>query len=287
MQEDLIVSLSVDSLPETIHQLHKPPLLLTGKGDASLIDKSRPRVAIVGARKYTPYGLEVTTKLASELARAGVIIVSGLALGIDSIAHKACLEAGGKTIAVLPTGVNHIYPRSHRGLATKIIESGGLLLSEHPPHDDTILKYRFLERNRLIAGLADAVLITEAQSASGSLNTARYALDLGIPVLAVPGNITSQSSVGTNRLIVQGASPVLETADILDILGIDRDNPAKDYIPENEIEQYILTAIARKPVSIDELLQNNPFEPQTVQAHLTMLEIKGITSVAFGKWSRK
>ena len=287
MQEELIVSLSGDSLPETIHQLHKPPLSLSGKGDTSLLEKGKPRVAIVGARKYTPYGLSVTTKLASELARVGVIIVSGLALGVDSIAHKACVEAGGKTIAVLPTGVNHIYPRSHRGLATKIIESGGLLLSEHSPHDDTIRKYRFLERNRLIAGLADAVLITEAQSASGSLNTAHYALDLGIPVLAVPGNITSQTSVGTNRLIKQGAIPVLETADILDILGINQDSSAQHYIPENEVEKHILDVIAHSPASIEELLGHDSFQPQTIQAHLTMLEIKGITTVNFGKWSRK
>ncbi len=287
MQEELIVSLSGATLPEAIHQLHKPPLLLTGKGDTSLLETGRPRVAIVGARKYSPYGQTVTTKLASELARAGVIIVSGLALGIDSLAHRACLDAGGQTIAVLPSGINHIYPRSHLGLASRIIENGGLLISEHRPDDATILKYRFLERNRLIAACADAILITEAATASGSLNTAHYALDLGIPVLAVPGNITSATSSGTNRLIKQGATPVLETADILEILNIKDQSHAVAYMPENEIEKYILDIVTKKPSTIDELLVAGVHEPQIIQTHLTMLEIKGVASVNFGKWSAK
>src|SRR5690606_28976050 len=152
-------------------------------------------------------GRAVTYKFASELAARGVVIVSGLALGVDSIAHEACIGSGSKTIAVLPVGLEKIYPTSHTHLAKKISQGNGLLVSEYPSGTDP-RRENFIARNRIIAALAEGVLITEAAENSGSLHTARFAIELGLPVLAVPGPINSSTSVGTNNLIKAGAIPV-------------------------------------------------------------------------------
>lgn len=174
-------------------------------------------VAIVGTRKPTSYGKEVTFKLAYELAQKGVIIVSGLALGVDAIAHTAAIEAGGTTIAILANGLDSIYPATNRRLAERIIESGGALVSEYPP-GTTARAFQFLARNRIVSGIADAVIVTEAASRSGTLATVAHALEQNKDVFAVPGNITSPMSVGPNRLIQQGAHPVTSVGDVLQIL---------------------------------------------------------------------
>lgn len=176
-----------------------------------------PTVAIVGTRKPTAYGREVAHQLAYELARKGVVVVSGLALGIDAIAHRAALEAGGTTIAVLANSVDTIYPRSHAGLADDILTNGGAVLSEYEPPMPA-RSYQFLARNRIVSGLSDAVVIIEAAARSGTLSTAAHALDQGKEVFAVPGNITSPLSAGCNALLKQGAHPVTRTEDILEII---------------------------------------------------------------------
>ena len=175
----------------------------------------RPKcVAIVGTRHNSRYGEEVAYKMAFELARRGVIIISGLAFGIDSIAHQAALDAGGRTVAVLGTPIDQIYPRAHEGLAREIVEKDGLIISEYAPGVVIHPKTSFLQRNRLIAGLADAVVVVEAAEKSGSINTAGHAINQGKEVFAVPGNITNPLSVGVNRLLRQGATPYTRVEDI-------------------------------------------------------------------------
>ena len=179
----------------------------------------RPKtVAIVGTRKNTPYGKEVAYKLAFELAKRGVVIVSGLAFGIDSVAHKATVDAGGITVAVLGNPIGEIQPREHEALAKKILDQNGAIISEYTKNDQINYKSSFLKRNRLISGLADIVVVVEAAEHSGSLNTAMHALDQNRDLFAVPGNITSTLSQGCNKLIKQGAMPYTGPDDVLDLL---------------------------------------------------------------------
>ena len=187
------------------------------------LPKRRPTVAIVGSRKPTDYGKSVNISLTTELARRDIIIVSGLAIGHDSIAHQTCLDAGGTTVAVIGNGLDSIYPKRNERLAERIVERGGVIISEYSP-DTPVYPSHFLERNRLISALADVVIIIEAGERSGTLNTAAHALAQGKEVMAVPGNITSPLSRGCNRLISQGATPILSPDDVLNALGIVKDD---------------------------------------------------------------
>jgi DNA processing protein len=184
----------------------------------SLPEQRIPTIAIVGTRKPTAYGRDVTSQFAAELGAAGIVIVSGLALGVDAIAHKACLDAGGTTIAVLPSSLTKIYPATNRDLAIAILQKGGALLSEYSEEAINAFKGNFLARNRIVAGISDAILITEASARSGTLNTAMHALEQGKDVFVIPGNITSPQSAGCNLLIRQGAIPVQTPVDIIERL---------------------------------------------------------------------
>jgi DNA processing protein len=281
MQKHVITNISTKDFPEELQRLHKPPATLHVLGNRELLTR-KPRVGIVGARKFTPYGREVTLNVASELARAGVTVVSGLALGIDSIAHIACLDSRGKTIAVLPSGLKNVYPSSHAQLARRIVESGGLLVSEYADNFRP-QRYTFLERNRIIAALSDILIIPEAAVASGSLNTANSALELGKTVMAVPGNITSSYSEGTNRLIRAGAEPLLQTEDVLNLLGMSS-KASMEYLPENEAERALLDSIKMGITSVNDVIAASKLDTSTAQANLTLLEIKGIISVEGGYW---
>ena len=179
-------------------------------------------VAIVGSRKSTKYGEENAYKIAYELTRLGFVVVSGLAIGIDAAAHRGALDAGGRTVGVLGTPITEVYPAKNRPLAARIIENGGMVMSEFADKTEmTELKTNaFLYRNRLIAGLADVVIVVEASRRSGSLNTAHHALLTGVPVMAVPGDVGRKKSVGCNRLFREGAAPCLDYLDVLDELGI-------------------------------------------------------------------
>ncbi len=186
---------------------------------ADLAQNVRPKtLAIVGTRKPTAYGREIAYELAYAAAKRGVVVISGLAYGIDSIAHRGALDAGGVTVAVLGTPIDQIYPRAHLGLAEEIVAKAGCVMSELAPGAEFHAKACFLQRNRLISGLADVVVIPEAAERSGSLNTAAHALEQGREIFAVPGDITKPMSAGCNRLIRQGAMPYLGVEDVLEVL---------------------------------------------------------------------
>ena len=243
---------------------------------------ARPKtVAIVGSRHNTKYGEEVAFKLAYELARHGVIIVSGLAYGIDSIAHRGCLAAGGVTVAVLGTPIDYIYPKSHLPLAREIVEKGGAIISEYAPKEQVITRYSFLERNRLISGLADVVVVVEAAEQSGSLNTAAHALEQGRDVFAVPGNITNPHSQGCNKLIKQGAIPYTEPRDVLELLFPEeyiqkqKKLKAQNLIGDTDVETLILQAVATGLRSSEEIMNKTHLPPEVFNQAVTLLEIKG------------
>lgn len=235
---------------------------------------ARPRVAIVGSRKITPYGRQVTAQFAGELARQGVVIVSGLAYGVDACAHRAALEAGGLTIAVLPSTVEMPYPAAHRGLSEQIVQGGGALLSEYPAGTPAY-KNQFIERNRIVSGLADALLITEAAVGSGTMHTARFALEQGKDVLAIPGNITSPASAGTNNLLKSGAQAVTSPLDILNILGLRPVVVTAKVRGNDQFEQCLLDLMHDNISDGTALLERSKLPADRFNQTLTMLEITG------------
>lgn len=243
-------------------------------------------VAIVGTRKPSSYGKEVTHQLAYELARKGVVIVSGLALGVDSIAHRAALEAGGTTIAVLGNGLPKIYPSTHKALAEQIIRSGGAVISEYEEGTPPI-GFRFLERNRIVSGLADAIIITEAAARSGTMSTAGHALEQGKEIFVVPGNITSPLSAGCNALLRQGATPVTKVEDILEVIAPDLLQPQSMLALGDTPAETAIITLLQSGIRDGELLQQkSQLEPQEFAQALTMLEINGtIRSLGGNQWT--
>ncbi|MBQ8985179.1 DNA-processing protein DprA [Candidatus Saccharibacteria bacterium] len=252
----------------------------------------RPKVvAIVGSRHNTRYGEEVAYRLGYELGKHGVIVVSGLAFGIDSIGHRGCLDGGGVTVAVLGTAIDKIYPRAHLSLAKEIIEKGGAIISEYAPNENPIMRCSFLERNRIISGLSDAVVVVEAAEKSGSLNTATHALEQGKEVFAVPGNITSPYSQGCNKLIRQGATPYTEPDDVLRLLFpeeyIKKSRAARKrgLIGSNDVETAILTCISHGLRSGEEIMQAAKLPVEVFNQSITMLEISGrVHSLGMNNW---
>ena len=255
--------------------------------------RQRPKsVAIVGTRHNTRYGEEIAYKMSYELAKHGVVVVSGLAYGIDSIAHRAALDAGGCTVAVLGTPIDQIYPRAHEALAQEIIEKGGAIISEYAPGAVTFPKTSFLERNRLISGLADAVVVVEAAERSGSLNTAMHALDQGKDLFVVPGNITSPFSQGCNKLIKQGAIPYTGIEDLLDLFfpGKKRRKNAKQALLFGDTveETIILKAIASGIDDGEGICEYAKISVATFNQTITMLEIKGLVrGLGLNRWALK
>ncbi|HVX24600.1 MAG TPA: DNA-processing protein DprA [Candidatus Saccharimonadales bacterium] len=260
--------------PEVLKTISGPPKELFFAGPLSDL-LQRPRVAIVGSRRVTPYGRQVTLDLAERLAEQGIVIISGLALGVDGLAHQAALEVNGLTIAVLPGPVEEIVPASHQRLAEAILAKDGVLVSEYaqgiPP-----LKSNFVARNRLVAGLAQAVIITEASEKSGSLHTARFALEQGKEVLAVPGNITSSFSIGANNLLKAGAMPCVDYRDVLHILGLyGHDAPLRLIRGHSPEEQTVLDLLLRGLSDGQVLLEESGLSVTDFNHTLTMLEING------------
>ena len=235
-----------------------------------------PSVAVIGSRKLTTYGKAVTEKVVTELVAKGVVIVSGLALGIDSVAHQQALKENGLTIAVLPCGVNHIYPRSHLYLANQIIKAGALI-SEYPPDDAVAYKQNFIARNRIIAGLSDIIVIPEAAKGSGSLHTAQFGIDLGIDIFAAPGPIFSPNSEGTNSLIKSGANLLNDSAEILNMLGLNSRNIQKELpLLENEEQMNIAKVLIKGATNFESLLEATKMSPSNLNSTLSYLEIMGI-----------
>jgi DNA processing protein len=278
--------LATDSaFPEKLLTISEPPkgLYCLGDLDAAL---GGPVLAVVGSRKVTPYGRQITEKLVREAAKQGITIVSGLALGVDSLAHQAALTERARTVAVMPCGLDKIYPSSHRQLAEDILKSGGALVSEYPAGTEPF-PTNFVARNRIVAGLADAVLITEAAIKSGTLHTANFALDQGKTVMAVPGNITSEQSAGTNNLIKSGAIPVTEIRDILSAMGLERaTRKVAKPLGDTEEETLILGLLFTGVSDASELLHKAELAPHIFNQSLTMLEIQGkIKPLGAGHWS--
>lgn len=273
----------LEPLPQKIDKLYSASAMQL---DNLLIN---PTVGIVGSRKISPYGRKVTELFAGELANRGVVVVSGLALGVDSIAHRSSLQNGGKTIAVLPSGLGAIYPSSHQGLARQILLNDGALITEYEK-DEKPHKYYFIARNRIIAALSDVLIVTQAAEPSGSLYTAEFALEMGKTVFAVPGPIDNPTNQGTNKLLRSGASVALDPSDILEELGIkdDKTKKSEKFIPENEIQAKIISALNNGPLSASILLSKVGAETLLFQQQLTLLEIKGvIRSLGNNTWTTK
>lgn len=264
--------------------IDKSPLLLHYIG--SFPATRRPTVAIVGTRKPTPYGKDVTYALAYGLAKRGVVIVSGLALGVDGIAHRAALEAGGTTIAVLANGLPRIYPATHKSLADEIISRGGAIMTEYDI-DVTPRDFQFLHRNRIVSGISDAVIITEAASRSGSLNTARHALEQGKEVFVVPGNITSPMSGGCNTLLRSGATPVTRAEDILESIAPGLLEPQLSLaLGDTPLETTILELLGSGVRDGEELQTRADSSASDFNQALTMLEINGtIRALGGNQWT--
>ena len=264
---------------QRLASIANPPKSLCFMG--KLPTSGAPVVAIVGSRKPSAYGREVTEQLAGDLATAGCIIVSGLALGIDGIAQKAALEAGGTVIGVIPNELPDISPQTNYKLAMNIIKNGGAILSEWKKGDGKVVnRWSFLERNRLVSGLADAVIITEAAERSGTLNTAAHALSQGRDVFAVPGNITSPLSAGCNALLKQGALVATTATDILNVIAPSNARSATDQavIPlgETPAENTIIDLLRTGLRDGDQLQQQSGLNPADFATALTMLEINDV-----------
>ena len=261
--------------PEKLANIYQPPPVLFYRG--TLKAEDRWSVAIVGTRRVTAYGRQVTEQVCTYLARNGLTVVSGLARGVDGIAHQTTLANGGRTIAVLGSGVDDIYPPEHRQLAEKIIENGAVISDYAPgtPPDAS----NFPPRNRIISGLSMASVVVEAGETSGALITATFAAEQGREVFAVPGPIFAPQSKGTNRLIREGAQPLLDPADILESLNlrkVDHYKQASLLLPTDELEAKLLEILNLEPVYIDDIQARCGFPVEKVSAALTMMELKGM-----------
>ncbi|HET7623520.1 MAG TPA: DNA-processing protein DprA [Gemmatimonadaceae bacterium] len=259
-----------DIYPPPLLELHDPPPSLFCLGDLSLL--LAPSVAIVGTRRATPYGERVTRDLAGAFARAGIAVVSGLARGVDAIAHRATLEAGGRTAAVLGTGLDVVYPLAHRSLQAEIARTG-LLVSEEPPGSRATTS-AFPKRNRIIAAIAKATIVVEAPLRSGALITAEHATDLHRTVAAVPGPVDSPQSAGSNLLLRDGANVITSIADALFIMGISA--PASSAPePRTPAERRVLDVLALGPAALDSLAALSGLPTRDCLAAVTTLELRG------------
>ncbi len=273
--------------PKRLLALKHPPKQLYCSGGKLSTLLEHPTVAIVGSRNITSYGRQTTYDFARRLAEQGVVVISGLAIGVDALAHEAALAGGGKIIAVLPTSLNNITPRTNRPLARQILQSGGALISEYGSHDP-IFKTNFVARNRIVAGLADVLLITEASTKSGTLHTARFALlQTKTTVMAVPGSIHQPNSMGANNLLKAGALPATKIEDILQQLHIlpHRTKLAK-IKGSNPAEQSLLDLMIKGVRDGEELVEKSQLTISSYNQALVSLEINGkIRALGEDQWA--
>jgi len=264
--------------PPLLAQLHDPPPRLYLRGEQAGV-LERPAVAVVGARSCSAYGAHVARTLGRELAGEGVVVVSGLARGVDAEAHRGALDSGGTTVAVLGCGIDRDYPARHAELARRIVAGGGLVVSEYEAGVEPA-PWRFPARNRVIAGLALATVVVEARERSGALITADFALELGRDVFAVPGEITAALSSGTNRLIRQGAAPLLGPDDVFSALGLaPARRPPADL---TDVAARVLNVLADAPSGQDEVVRATGLAASAVAAALVELELAGLAAEAEG-----
>ncbi len=264
-----------EAYPRHLKEIDQPPPVLYMRG--SLLPEDDWAVAIVGTRKVTAYGRQVAEEVATTLALSGVTIVSGLARGVDSLAHQAALNAGGRTLAVLGNGVDLVYPPENRKLAAQLIEHGALVsdyaLGTQPDGQN------FPPRNRIISGLSLAVIIIEAGVTSGALITASFAAEQGRDVFAVPGNINAPQSQGTNRLIRDGAQPLLSPQDVLEALNltmVTQHQAVRVALPSDPVEARLYKLLSREPMHVDEIRAQADLPIEAVSATLAMMELKGM-----------
>jgi DNA processing protein len=261
--------------PPLLRAIFDPPPRLYLRGEAQDDMLAKPAVSIVGARACSPYGAQVARRLGSELAAAGIVVVSGLARGIDGEAHRGALEAGGLTVAVLGCGIDRDYPAAHAELARKIRERG-LVVSEYEPGVEPA-PWRFPARNRLIAGLGAATVVVEARERSGALITADLALEEGRDVLAVPGEITSSLSAGTNSLLKLGAAPCTCAEDVLELFGLTPEERSAPAVTEKAA-----LVLAALPGAADEVARTTALDARAVAVALAELELAGLASEGDG-----
>jgi DNA processing protein len=264
-----------DLYPRRLKNIDQPPPVLYLRGSLTLEDEWA--VAVVGTRRISPYGRQVTEDLASALGRAGATVVSGLARGVDAVAHQSALKAGGRTIAVLGSGVDRIYPPEHERLAAQIAEAGAVI-SDYPPGTPPDAQ-NFPPRNRIISGLSMCVVVTEAGEESGALITTQFAAEQGREVFAVPGSILSPNSRGPNKLIRDGARPMLTPQDVLESLNMElvvEHRTARTTLPADPIEAQLYQALGPEPIHVDELRAQTSLPIEKVTAALTMMELKGL-----------
>jgi len=282
MARDLGVSLihwGSQEYPKSLAQIYDPPVLMYVKG--SLIETDKSAIAMVGSRKATSYGIKAANKFASALTKHKVTLVSGMARGIDTEVHRTTLRNDGRTIAVLGSGLEFIYPPENRGLYAEIIKHGAVI-SEFPLLSPP-KKHHFPRRNRIISGLSLGTIVVEASERSGSLITARFALEQGREVFAIPGSVGGETSKGVHRLIQDGAKLVQNVDDIMNELQIPiRANRTLQNPVLSEVETWILTALDDEPLSADHLIQNSAHSARKVSAALTDLELKGFVRQIHG-----
>lgn len=266
------------SYPESLRNLYDKPVVLFFKGD---LNESNDVVAMVGSRKSTAYGRTIAREIASSLAEAGITIVSGMARGIDSAAHKGALEQG-RTVAVFGAGIDKIYPPENRDLA-KEIEKSGAIISEYPPGTPP-RALNFPGRNRIIAGLAKVVLIIEASKRSGALITADFALEQGKDILVVPGSIKSAVSAGCHGLIKDGAGVIESADDVLELLGCERVERKETQQVLSEGETKVLANVDYYKTHVDTIIKDDGRSEQKVLADLSMLQAQGLIKKQVGGW---
>lgn len=271
-----ILTIQDEIYPKLLKEIHNPPFVLYKKGEFAQPDEFS--LAIVGSRKLTSYGQQAVLKLAYDLAEAGLVIVSGLAQGVDTLAHRQALAAGSRTLAVIGSGIDDrsIFPSLNRKLAWEVSQNG-VLLSEYPPGAPA-LKHHFPARNRILSGLALGTLIVEATERSGALITARHALEQNREVFAVPGSILSKNSVGPNNLIKLGAKAATRAQDILEELNLQslKENiTARQIIADSAEESLILEILTDEPIHVDKIIRLTKLDTATTNSVLSLMEIKG------------
>ncbi len=281
MNEDVKqINIDDENYPKILKEIPDPPKTIYIRGEINQKDKLA--IGIVGTRNYTSYGKQVAYDISGRLAEAGITVISGLAKGIDTFVHKAVLEKGGRTIAVLGSAVDakSVYPSCNQGLADKISESGAVI-SEYPPGTKSE-RYFFPQRNRIISGLSMGVVVIEAPEKSGALITATCALEQNREVFAIPGSIYSKNSAGANKLIQMGAKLINCANDILDELNLPLLTENRKVKPETKEEEIILNIISKEPIHIDEITKKSNLDAEKVGSTIIMLELKGTIKNAGG-----
>ncbi len=264
-----------EAYPSRLKEIDQPPPVMYIRGE--YLPDDLFAVAIVGTRRVTPYGRQITEEISSFLASNGITVISGLARGVDAIAHQSSLKAGGRTIGILGSGVDKIYPPEHLKLAEQMMERGAII-SDYAPGTPPDVS-NFPPRNRIISGLSLAVVVIEAGETSGALITAEFAAEQGREVFAVPGSILAPQSKGTNRLIQNGAQPLLSVNDImqaLDFTRIGEHKNARKVIPADETEARLLNLLGSEPLHVDEIRNQADLPIERVSATLALMELKGM-----------